>query len=221
MLKYIFLALVAFTVSVHGQIFDSHEISQAEAAKMIGAFQTGNTLGMWSVHAGTLPKDAMKWLLSRKGAASLSYFWGLDEKNDLQVIYVASNADGSEILDNDAILYPRRNTLHSEMSADNILTVKQAVAMMRRYRNSALFERYKKHLGASMSRSAIMRLTEPTITAGVRSYFAMNATGTPTLVFVGTTSAANDNPTLFEDRGRECPPDCPIISTLVKLSSLE
>ncbi len=220
MLKYILLAFIAFSVSAHAQtLLDPHEISQAEASKLVGAFQTATSA--WNVHAGTLPKASIVWLLNRKGAASLRYYWGLNEKNELQAIYVAATADGDDILDTDAILCPRRLTLHSEMSAANILTVAQAVEMMKRYRKSPLFAVYKKHVSSSMPRQSILRLADIKSNEGIRSYFGMTATGTPTLVFVGTTATALDNPVLLEDRGDpNCPPDCKVPPpTLIKLSS--
>jgi hypothetical protein len=218
MVKYLLLFLCAFCFSATAQILDSHEISQAEAAKMIGAFQSTNRT-TWSVHAGTLPKSAIIALLSRKDAAHLQYYWGLDANNELQAIYVANTAAGENILETNSILCPRRLTLHSEMDAQNILTVKEAVEMMKRYRNSTLFEQYKKAVGAYLPRESVLRLTKHANTEGIRSYFAVSETGTPALVFVGTTATALDNTALFVDRSRECPPDCLTPSQLLILTA--
>lgn len=211
MIKYILSIFLVFALSVSGsvqaQILDSHEISQSEASKLKGAFQIASST--WSDHAGTLPKDAIKRLLSRDGVTALSYYWGLDEKNELQAIYVGTKSDGEDVLDTNAILCPRRLTLHTEMSADNILTVSQAVEMMKRYRKSPLFEQYKKHTGATMPRESVMRLVSLEANAGIRAYFGLKtATGAPTLVFVGAKATAVDNPVLLEDRGGDCPPVC-------------
>lgn len=219
MVKYLLLALCACTFAANAQVLDPHEISQSEATKLIGAFQSSNTLSGWNLHAGTLPKETIIWLMNRKDAATLTYYWGLDEQNQLQVLYVASKADGSNILDTDAILCPRRLTLHTDMSASNILSVKEATTMMKRYRQSELFKKYSSVFGGRIGRSSIIRLTEQKNTVGIRSYFALTATSTPALVFVGTTASASDNTVLFEDRGRECPPDCGKVSQLVQLSS--
>lgn len=207
MFKYLLFFFCAFCLSVTAQTLDPHEISQSEAARLIGAFQS-NTRTAWSVHAGTLPKSAILALLNRKGAAKLQYYWGLDEQNALQAIYVANTSSGDNIIEENSILCPRRLTLHSEMSGENILTVKQAAEMMQRYRRSALFEQYKKSLGATLQRESILRLTKDTLNHGVRAYFALNDAGVPALVFVGTTATAQDNTALFEDRGGDCPPVC-------------
>jgi hypothetical protein len=60
-----------------------------------------------------------------------------------------------------------------------------------------------------MPRESVMRLVSLKSNAGIRSYFGLKtATGTPTLVFVGTTATALDNPVLLEDRSDPCPPTC-------------
>jgi hypothetical protein len=222
-MKYIFLAFFAFSVSFSAQGLDPHEISQTDASTLIGAFQSQSvsSFASWSVHAGTLPKSSIQWLLNRPGAASLTYYWGLDEQNRLQAIYVATRADGSDILETDGILCPRRNTLHSAMGASNILTVEQAVAMMKRYRKSPRFQQNSNHLYGVLPRESVLKLVDNTENVGIRSYFARNLNGTPALVFVGTTAAADDNPAMFLDRGGNCPPNCkePPQNLLIQLSS--
>lgn len=209
MIKSIFGTLIAFCFSVSvlaQQGLDPHEITQAEAVKLTGAFQTASS--KWNVHAGTIPKQSVEWLMNRTDAASLTYYWGMDEQNELQAIYVATKSDGTEILETDAILCPRRITMHSAMSASNILTVEQAVTMMKRYRNSALFSQYQGKLGATIAKSSILRLVQQSGCAGLRSYFGLTNSGTPVLVFVSTTGTADDMNALFDDRGANCPPDC-------------
>jgi hypothetical protein len=221
MKKHLFAILCAcllFATSAKSQVFDAHEISQSEATKLIAAFQSSNR-SAWSVQAGTLPKSAIVALLSRKDAATLQYYWGIDEKNELQAIYVASKADNSNIIETNSILCPRRLMLHTEMDGQNILTVTEVVEMMRRYRQSPLFVQYKNALGGAIPRESILRLVKHPATHGIRSYFAMSEMGTPALVFVGTTATALDNTVLFVDRSKDCPPYCEPESQLVKLSS--
>ncbi len=219
MLKYL-LAFIAFSVSAHAQLFDAHEVSENEASKLTAAYHTSNAT-RFRLHAGTLPKESFAWLMERPGAAALTYYWGMDESGELHAIYVATTASGADILGTDAILCPRFQTMHSLTPAANILTKQQAVEMMRRYRKSALFLQNNSHRGASIARASVLRLVQTAGTAGVRSYFARNPNGSPALVFVGTTLDANDNTILFLDRGRECPPDCPIESELLQLSALD
>lgn len=188
-----------------------HQISAGEAAQLIGAYQTSQTatkLASWGVHAGTLPTNAVRTLLSRKGATALYYSWGLDDNNQLQVIYTAKREDGTEILEPNSILCPRRMTVHTEMDASNILTLAEATAMRKRYEASALYETHKKLVGGVLPTEAVELLLKNRTNAGIRGYFGLTGRGTPTLVLVGTTTTANDNSELFLDRSGDCPPVC-------------